>query len=297
MPGRAGGCLRAESNQEERIAPNMANYSAADVKKLRELTGAGFMDCKKALEENDGDFDKAIEFLRIKNAKNASKRAERTTAEGMVAASGNALIELNSETDFVAKSDDFQTLAGKIAAAADALSGDVTVETVLAAPLGTGTVEDEITNVAGRLGEKLALNRVVKFDGQTAVYLHKRSADLPPAIGVLVQYTGDDAEAARGAAMQISALAAKYVSRSEIPADVIESEKRIAEGIAREEGKPEAALPRIVEGRVSGFYKASVLSEQKSVREPDKTVGDVLSEAGVDVTAFARFEVGTVGAV
>jgi len=281
----------------ERITTKKANYSAADVKKLRELTGAGFMDSKKALEENDGDFDKAIEFLRIKNAKNASKRAERTTAEGMVAASGNALIELNSETDFVAKSDDFQALAGKIAAAADALAGDVTVETVLAAPLGTGTVEDEITNVAGRLGEKLVLNRVVKFDGQTAVYLHKRSADLPPAIGVLVKYTGNDAEAARGAAMQISALSARYVSRDEIPADVIESEKRIAEGIAREEGKPEAALPRIVEGRVSGFYKAAVLGEQKSVREPDKTVGDVLSEAGVDVTAFARFEVGTVGAV
>ena len=275
----------------------MANYSAADVKKLRELTGAGFMDCKKALEENEGDFDKAIEFLRIKNAKNASKRAERTTAEGMVAASGNALIELNSETDFVAKNDDFQTLANKIAAAADALTGEVTVDSVLAAPLGNGTVEDEITDVAGRLGEKLVLNRVVKFDGQTTVYLHKRSADLPAAIGVLVQYTGDNAEAARGAAMQVSALSAKYVSRDEIPAEVIESEKRIAEGIAREEGKPEAALPRIVEGRVSGFYKAAVLGEQKSVREPEKTVAKVLEEAGVDVTAFARFEVGTVGTV
>ncbi len=273
----------------------MANYSAADVKKLRELTGAGFMDCKKALEENEGDFDKAIEFLRIKNAKNASKRAERTTAEGMVAASGNALIELNSETDFVAKSDDFQNLANKLAAAADALTGDVTVDAVLASPLGAGTVEDEITNVAGRLGEKLVLNRVAKLDGQTTVYLHKRSADLPAAIGVLVQYTGDDAEAARGAAMQVSALSAKYVSRDEIPADVIESEKRIAEGIAREEGKPEAALPRIVEGRVSGFYKAAVLGEQKSVREPEKTVAKVLEEAGVDVTAFVRFEVGTVG--
>ncbi len=275
----------------------MANYSAADVKKLRELTGAGFMDCKKALEENEGDFDKAIEYLRIKNAKNASKRAERTTAEGMVAASGNALIELNSETDFVAKNDDFQVLAGKIAAAADALGGTVTVEAVLAAPLGTGTVEDEITDVAGRLGEKLVLNRVARLDGQTTVYLHKRSADLPPAIGVLVQYTGDDAETARGAAMQVSALSAKYVSRDEIPAEVIESEKRIAEGIAREEGKPEAALPRIVEGRVSGFYKAAVLGEQKSVREPEKTVAKVLEEAGVDVIAFVRFEVGTVGTV
>ena len=271
----------------------MANYSAADVKKLRELTGAGFMDCKKALEENEGDFDKAIEFLRIKNAKNASKRAERTTAEGMVAASGNALIELNSETDFVAKNDDFQTLANKIADAAASLDGEITVESVLAAPLGSHTVEDEITDVAGRLGEKLVLNRVAKFDGQTTVYLHKRSADLPPAIGVLVKYTGDDAEAARGAAMQVSALSAKYVSRDEIPAEVIDQEKRIAEGVAREEGKPEAALPRIVEGRVSGFYKSAVLGEQKSVRDSDKTVAQVLQAAGVDVTAFVRFEVGT----
>ena len=271
----------------------MANYSAADVKKLRELTGAGFMDCKKALEENEGDFDKAIEFLRIKNAKNASKRAERTTAEGMVAASGNALIELNSETDFVAKNDDFQTLANKIADAAASLDGEITVESVLAAPLGSHTVEDEITDVAGRLGEKLVLNRVAKFDGQTTVYLHKRSADLPAAIGVLVEYTGDDAEAARGAAMQVSALSAKYVSRDEIPAEVIDQEKRIAEGVAREEGKPEAALPRIVEGRVSGFYKSAVLGEQKSVRDSDKTVAQVLQAAGVDVTAFVRFEVGT----
>jgi len=278
----------------------MANYSAADVKKLRELTGAGFMDCKKALEENDGDFEKAIEFLRIKNAKNASKRAERTTAEGMVAASGNALIELNSETDFVAKSEEFQNLATNIAEAAAELPADATVDAVLAAPLGAGTVEDTITQVAGRLGEKLVLNRVVKFDGQTTVYLHKRSADLPPAIGVLVQYTGSGdaaAEAARGAAMQISALSAKYVSRDEIPVEVIESEKRIAEGIAREEGKPEAALPKIVEGRVNGFYKAAVLGEQASVRDSKKTVAKVLEESGVDVTAFARFEVGTVASV
>lgn len=274
----------------------MANYSAADVKKLRELTGAGFMDCKKALEENEGDFEKAIEFLRIKNAKNASKRAERTTAEGMVAASGNALIELNSETDFVAKSEDFQGLASRIAAAAAELPADATVDSVLAARLGSGTVEDTITDVAGRLGEKLVLNRVAKFDGQTTVYLHKRSADLPPVIGVLVKYTGSGetaAEAARGAAMQISALSAKYVSRDDIPADVIDQEKRIAEGIAREEGKPEAALPKIVEGRVNGFYKVAVLGEQASVRDSKKTVAKVLEEAGVDVTDFVRFEVGT----
>jgi elongation factor Ts len=289
---RSGLAARSTSIRKE-VSDQMANYSAADVKRLRELTGAGFMDCKKALDENDGDFEKAIEFLRIKNAKNASKRAERTTAEGMVASSGNALIELNSETDFVAKNQDFQDLANKIAEVAAGLSGEVTVETVLAAPLGAGTVEDEITNAAGRLGEKLVLNRVVKFDGQTTVYLHRRSADLPPAIGVLVQYTGDDVEAARGAAMQVSALSAKYVSRDEVPAEVLEQEKRIAEGIAREEGKPEAALPKIVEGRVNGFYKSSVLGEQASVRDSKVTVAKVLQDAGVDVTRFVRFEVGT----
>ena len=272
----------------------MANYSAADVKKLRELTGAGFMDCKKALEENEGDFDKAIEFLRIKNAKNASKRAERTTAEGMVASSGNALIELNSETDFVAKNADFQALATKIAVAAAALPAGSTVTDLLGSALDSGTVEDTINDVAGRLGEKLVLNRFVKFDGQTTVYLHKRSADLPPVIGVLVQYTGDDSETARGTAMQISAVpTTKYLSRDEVPAEVLESESRIAEGIAREEGKPEAALPKIVEGRVNGFFKAAVLGEQASVRDSKKTVAKVLQEAGVEITGFARFEVGT----
>ncbi|MTD16702.1 elongation factor Ts [Nakamurella sp. YIM 132087] len=272
----------------------MANHSAADVKRLRELTGAGFMDCKKALDETDGDFDKAIEYLRIKNAKNASKRAERTTAEGMIASSGNALIELNSETDFVAKNQDFQDLANRIAVVAAGLTGEATVETVLAAPLGAGTVESEITDAAGRLGEKLVLNRVAKLDGQTTVYLHRRSADLPPAIGVLVAYTGSDEEAARGAAMQVSALSAKYVSRDEVPAEVIEQESRIAEGVAREEGKPEAALPKIIEGRVNGFYKSAVLGEQSSVRDSKKTVAKVLEEAGIQVTAFVRFEVGTV---
>jgi elongation factor Ts len=273
----------------------MANYSAADVKRLRELTGAGFMDCKKALEENEGDFDKAIEYLRIKNAKNASQRAERTTAEGMVASSGNALIELNSETDFVAKNAEFQALAAKIAGVAAELPAGVSVAELLASPVDGGTVEDAINDVAGRLGEKLVLNRVAKFDGQTTVYLHKRSADLPPVIGVLVQYTGDDSEAARGVAMQISAVpTTKYLSREEVPAEVLESESRIAEGIAREEGKPEAALPKIVEGRVSGFYKGAVLGEQASVRDSKKTVAKVLEEAGVTVTGFVRFEVGTV---
>ena len=272
----------------------MASYSAADVKRLRELTGAGFMDCKKALDEYDGDFDKAIEYLRIKGAKDVGKRAERTTAEGLVASSGHALIELNSETDFVAKNSEFQELAAKVAKAAD--DADGSVDGTLAAPLDGGTVADAINALSAKIGEKLVLKQVAKFDGDTAVYLHKRSADLPPSIGVLVAYTGtngDGAEAARQAAMQVSALKAKYVTRDDVPADVLESEKRIAEATAREEGKPEAALPKIVEGRVNGFYKDAVLVEQASVRDSKQTVGKQLAEAGVTVTRFARFEVGT----
>ena len=274
----------------------MANTSAADVKKLRELTGAGMMDCKRALDETEGDFDKAVEILRIKGAKDIGKRAERTTAEGLVAAAAGALIELDSETDFVAKNEEFQQLAERVVNAAAELEPGAGVDTVLAAPLGSGTVGDAINAASVKLGEKLELRRVVKYDGPTTVYLHKRSADLPPSIGVLVQYTGDGeaaAEAARGAAMQIASLKAKYVSRDEIPADVVESEKRIAEATAREEGKPEAALPKIVEGRVNGFYKDAVLTEQSSVLDSKKTVGALLSQAGVTVTAFSRFEVGT----
>jgi len=272
----------------------MANFSAADVKRLRDLTGAGMMDCKKALDEAEGDFDKAQEILRIKGAKDAGKRAERTTAEGMVAASGDALIELDSETDFVAKSADFQDLATRIAEVAAASDG--TVEGLLAADLDGSTVADAVTALSGKLGEKLVLNRVAKLDGPTAVYLHRRSADLPPAIGVLVSYTGEGdsaAEAARGAAMQIASLRARFVTREDVPEDVVENERRIAEATAREEGKPEAALPKIIEGRVNGFFKEAVLTEQSSVRDSKKTVGAVLAEAGVTVHSFVRFEVGT----
>lgn len=278
----------------------MANYSTAEVKRLREITGAGFMDCKKALDEADGDFEKAVEYLRIKGAKDVGKRAERNAAEGLVAASGNALIELNSETDFVAKNAEFQDLAARIAhAAADTpVEGDRegAVASVLSATLDGGTVEEAIAGLSAKIGEKLVLKRVARFDGDTTVYLHKRSADLPPAIGVLVAYTGAGdaaAEVARGAALQIASLKARYVSRDQIPADVVESERRIAEATAREEGKPEGALPKIVEGRLNGFFKEAVLTEQSSVLDSKKTVGALLDEGGVQVREFVRFEVGT----
>jgi elongation factor Ts len=273
----------------------MANFTAADVKKLREMTGAGMMDCKKALDESEGDFDKAVEILRIKGAKDVGKRADRTAGQGLIAASGNALIELACETDFVAKNDEFQKLASDIVEAAAAAPAGTDVESVLSASLSSGTVADAIQALSAKIGEKLELRRVVKYGGQTATYLHRRSADLPPAIGVIVEYSGsgaDAAESARAAAMQVASLKARYVSRDEIPAEVIDTERRIAEATAREEGKPEAALPKIVEGRISGFYKDSVLSEQSSVLDSKKTVGKLLEDAGVTVTAFSRFEVG-----
>ncbi|WP_395726743.1 translation elongation factor Ts [Nakamurella sp.] len=270
--------------------------SAADVKRLRELTGAGMMDCKRALEESGGDFDQAVEYLRIKGAKDIGKRAERTTANGLVAAVGGALVELDCETDFVAKNAEFQELAERIVNVAAQLDAGVTPDGLLAAELGTGTVADEINALSAKIGEKLELRRVAKYDGNTTVYLHKRSADLPPAIGVLVEYTGETesaAEAARGAAMQIASLKARYVSRDEVPADVVDNERRIAEATAREEGKPEAAIAKITEGRLNGFFKEAVLAEQGSVLDSKKTVGALLSAAGVTVTAFTRFEVGT----
>ena len=168
----------------------MANFSAADVKRLRELTGAGMLDCKNALAESDGDFDKAVEALRIKGAKDVGKRAERATAEGLVAAKNGALIELNSETDFVAKNAEFQTLADQIVdAALESKASDV--EALKAAKIGDKTVEQAIAELSAKIGEKLELRRVQYFDGNVEAYLHKRAADLPPAVGVLVEFTGE----------------------------------------------------------------------------------------------------------
>lgn len=272
----------------------MANYTAADVKRLRELTGSGMLDCKNALANNDGDFDKAVEELRIKGAKDVGKRAERATAEGLVAARDGVMIELNAETDFVAKNDEFQTLADDVLGAAVALRSN-DVDALLAAPLGDGTVASAVEGLSAKIGEKLVLRRVASYDGPVAVYLHKRASDLPPSVGVLVSYTGEGetaAEAARSAAMQVAALKAKYASREDVPADVVADERRIAEETAKAEGKPEQALPKIVEGRVNGFYKDVVLVDQPSVTDSKKTVKQILDEAGASVVGFTRFEVG-----
>jgi elongation factor Ts len=273
----------------------MANFTAADVKRLRELTGAGMLDCKNALAESDGDFDKAVEALRIKGAKDVGKRAERATAEGLVAAKDGALIELNCETDFVAKNAEFQKLAEEIVAAAVS-SKAADVEALKASSIGqasaTKTVEQAIGELSAKIGEKLELRRVAIFEGTVETYLHRRSADLPPAVGVLVEYTGGGAEAAHSVALQIAALKARYLSRDDVPEDVVASERRIAEETAKAEGKPEQALPKIVEGRLNGFFKDAVLLEQPSVSDNKKTVKALLDEAGVTVTRFVRFEVG-----
>lgn len=268
------------------------SIAAADVKRLRDMTGAGMMDSKKALEEADGDLDKAVEILRVKGAGKAAKRAaERTASAGLVASAGAALIELNSETDFVAKNPEFVETAQRIAEAADAAKA-ADVEALKQVALGDSTVGETVEGLAVKIGEKIELGRVAVFDGPVVTYLHRRAADLPPTIGVLVEYSGDDAEAARGAAKQVAAMRPAYVSRDEVPQDVVAKEREIAEATAREEGKPEQALPKIIEGRLNGFFKDVALLDQPSVTDSKKSVKAVLDEAGVTVTRFARFEVG-----
>jgi elongation factor Ts len=270
----------------------MANFSAADVKKLRDATGAGMMDSKRALEEAEGDFDRAIEILRVKGEAKNAKRGERVASNGLVAAAEGAMIEIASETDFVAKNEQFQTLAGDIVAHF-ASSKATDVDSLKAETLKDGkTVDESISGLAAVIGEKLELRRAVKLDGQVATYLHRKASDLPPQVGVLVEFTGDNPEVARAAAMQVAAMRPKYLTRDEVPAEIVESERRVAEETTRAEGKPEAALPKIVEGRLNGFYKTVVLLEQESVQESKKTVKQVLDAAGVTVSKFAHFEVG-----
>ncbi|WP_406067163.1 translation elongation factor Ts [Micromonospora sp. NBC_01638] len=273
----------------------MSQITAADVKKLRDLTGAGMMDSKKALTEAEGDFDKAIEILRVKGAKDVGKRAGRTAANGLVAHSGKALLELNCETDFVAKTESFIALGQQLVEHGER-SGVNTAEELLVTELDGKVVAELIQEQSAKIGEKLVLNRFAKVEGTTAVYLHRKAQDLPPAVGVLVSYTGKTDEAgdadARGVAMQIAAMRPKYLTRDEVPAEVVESERRIAEQTAREENKPEAALPKIIEGRVNSFFKDYVLIEQSSVSDNKKSVKQLLAEAGIEVTRFVRFEVG-----
>ncbi len=274
----------------------MANFT--DVKRLREQTGAGMMDCKNALEEASGDLEAAVELLRLKGAKDVNKRATRTAANGLVTAEldgtqAGVLVELNCETDFVAKTDLFQQVAAEIAAAA--LKAKVTDRpSLLATEARPGTTVQQIVEEAGTsLKEKLELGRFARFEGgYVASYLHRSDAALPPTLGVLVQLDKDNAEVAKDVAQQVAAMRPLYVVRGDVPADVVEKERRIAEQITRDEGKPEQAIGKIVEGRLNAYFKDVVLTEQAFVKDPKTTIKKVLAGSGVSVTGFARFQVG-----
>ena len=276
----------------------MANFSAADVKRLRDLSGAGFVDCKNALTEADGNIDEAIEILRKKGVKDAGKRADRTAANGLVTSllDGNkagVLVELNCETDFVAKNEQFQQLAAKIAQAA--LENKVADRLAL---LTTETadrksVEQLIEEASAAIKEKIELGRYARLDGgYVTTYLHRSDRDLPPTLGVLVQLDAANEAGAKDLAQQIAATPAQYVTRDEVPAEVVAKERLIAEEITREEGKPEQAIPKIVDGRVNAFFKDIVLTEQASVKDPKQSIKSVLAAGQVNVLAFARFRVG-----
>jgi elongation factor Ts len=267
--------------------------TAQEVKKLRDATGAGMMDAKKALTEADGDFEKAIEVLRISGAAKAAKRgAEREATAGLVANYGSAIVELNSETDFVAKNEQFIALAEELAVLADTLK-PANAEEFAPAKLDSGkTVAEAVADLAVVIGEKIELGRVASFDGDVATYMHRKASDLPHAVGVLVEYEGGSHDVARGVAMQIAAMRPRYLTREDVPAEVVAKEREIAEATAREEGKPEQAIAKITEGRVNGFFKDVVLLEQPSVQDNKKTVKALLDEAGVTLKRFAHIEIG-----
>jgi elongation factor Ts len=268
----------------------MANFTSADVKRLRDATGAGMMDCKNALTDSGGEFDKAVELLRLKGVKDVAKRATRTAANGLVA------VELNCETDFVAKTDLFQGVAADITAAALAQRAADRL-TVLGLEVRPGVTAQQLIDEAGAsLKEKLELGRYALLEGgYVASYLHRSDRALPPTVGVLVQLDQPNEQAGKDVAQQIAAMRPQYLTRDQVPADVVERERSIAERITRDEGKPEQAIPKIVEGRLGSFFKDVALVEQPFVKEPKKTIKQMLSEQGATVQAFARFQIGQAG--
>jgi elongation factor Ts len=275
----------------------MANYTAADIKALRESTGAGMMDVKRALDEAEGDHDKATEILRVKGLKGVSKREGRSATNGLVAAqAGNGvgtLVEINCETDFVAKGERFIALAGQVLAQAVTV-GASSADELLASDLGGKTVQEILDEVNATIGEKIEVRRVARLEASHVVsYLHKTSPDLPAQIGVLVATEGGDEVSAREIAMHVAAFSPSVLSRDEIDAETVANERRIAEATATEEGKPQAAMPRIIEGRVNGFFKENVLLEQAFAKDAKKTVAKVLEESGMTAKAFVRFRVGS----
>lgn len=274
----------------------MANFTAADVKALREQTGAGMMDVKKALTEADGDAEKALEIIRLKGLKSLSKREGRQASAGLLAAQTDGtvgvLVEVNSETDFVAKNQKFIDFSNEVLAAAVA-SGAADLDALLAAPMGEGTVKDRLDAFAAIIGEKLQVGRIVRVEGDNVdLYLHQTSPDLPPQVGVFVVTDAAGKDVAHDIAMHVAAYMPAYLDRDSVPADVLEKERATLEKITLEEGKPANIVPKIVEGRLNAFYKDNCLVDQAYARDPSKSVGQILKEAGATVANFVRVHVG-----
>lgn len=274
----------------------MANFTAADVKALREQTGAGMMDVKKALTEADGDAEKALEIIRLKGLKSLSKREGRQASAGLLAAQTDGtvgvLVEVNSETDFVAKNQKFIDFSNEVLAAAVA-SGAADLDALLAAPMGEGTVKDRLDAFAAIIGEKLQVGRIVRVEGENVdLYLHQTNPDLPPQVGVFVVTDAAGKSVAHDIAMHVAAYMPAYLDRDSVPADVLEKERATLEKITLEEGKPANIVPKIVEGRLNAFYKDNCLVDQAFARDPSKSVAQVLKEAGATVTNFVRVHVG-----
>ena len=286
----------------------MAAITAALIKQVREETGAGMMDVKKALTEAEGDVARAKEIIRAKGIQAAGKREGRKAQEGTIAstvvesANGQTgyAVELNSETDFVAKTPKFVEFAGSVLD--DAVKAEASsVDEVLAAASGDTTVKEAVEEAAALFGEHVKVGQFAKVEGpHVEVYAHKKSAEMPPSIVAMIATDEAGAAVAHEAALQISAMGAQWLTREDVPADVLESERRVATEKTTEElkgkGKPEAVIekiaPKIVEGRLGAFYKETVLLEQAYVKDPSKTVGDLFKEVGGTALSFARVEVG-----
>jgi elongation factor Ts len=279
----------------------VADIKAADVAALRKATGAGMMDCKQALAENDGDMEAAKDWLRTKGLAGASKRGGRAAEQGavevLVEGGVGAIVELTAETDFVAKGADVSKVLGDLVR----LAVDEAKEELASLPFEGVTVEEHVTQMAARLGENVALGRVTVFetsDGLLDGYKHVQNER--GTIGVLVELGGVDPgdvkarEIAHDIALHVASAAPKYVSRDDVPADVVEKERAVLEELTRNEGKPDNAIPKIVEGRLNGFYKENALLEQASVKDSKQTIGKLVETLGKDasVRRFARVKIG-----
>lgn len=278
----------------------MANYTTADIKNLREKTGAGMMDVKKALDEADGDLDKAVEIIRVKGLKGIAKREGRSASAGLIAATvvdGEAgqvgvLVEINAETDFVAKNQKFIDFADKVLAAA-VVSGAEDAEALAQAPVDGETVQALTDGMQAVIGEKIVVRRVARLSAEKVdLYLHRTNPDLPAQVAVLVGTDAKAAEVAHDVAMHIAAYSPQYLRREDVPVDVVEKERKIAEETTRAEGKPEKAIAKIVEGRLGGFFKEICLLDQAYAKDPKTTVGKVIEATGGELTGFVRFRVG-----